>query len=703
VQGDGELKSLKEIVDENFPCCKPGMFTVEMGDHLVDINTEMYNSNKGTADVLDKNGVPSLIIATTTDMEFAHISGYEGRTIPYDDCSAFEAWSKQIKDTETAAALNPLRLFPLLSYDPRRYRLPDEKLPKDNGCETWDKLFARIVGCRDSADEINKIWFGFCLNPFLGFRPFDEFCEHLPRFYKKCADNHIPILARCVPGGIITHDAKVYKDFDDGKAIERTEKSKKRHEMILKEGLSSHQNVPLSSNMYCGKERIVDDSDLDHFYGNYGHPRNWIPVLKYFPDLRLCLGGFGGSRLWQYISASELATDDEVPGREWIACINKLTRYKNVYADISGLNIYDPLVRFTLLRLLDAIKYDHEEFKHLKYKLIFGSDWYLTHLMYNMNYSDYCREFKEVFDYVDESGRLWERVSLINPWNFYVLSGDKINTMHNELKNPIGNLRVNITMLDKMKEVFDGSEETGSLVKYIYGRNKAYPAMIPEKPDEMDEDLAAVEMASSNIFGISLAKFTTDNDRAYIRGSPTDSKIRNLEKEPIAGQTRFDCSGWVAYCINKVYRNVFGKGLIINSSFYQNIIQGNTDAMIKYADEHGGIRTLKPTYRDKLLHTHSLKRMCNNCELKPQIGDLALWEGHVEIVIEVDGEKFRTSGSSGQASRNDPVPTQKPLDGMQKYMFNNSADASLRSWGTNGRQREGVFLGFWTIELSNGN
>jgi hypothetical protein len=43
----------------------------------------------------------------------------------------------------------------------------------------------------------------------------------------------------------------------------------------------------------------------------------------------------------------------------------------------------------------------YNEFKHLKYKLIFGSGWYLTHLtdMNNgVDYSGYCGKFKQLFN-----------------------------------------------------------------------------------------------------------------------------------------------------------------------------------------------------------------------------------------------------------------------------------------------------------------
>jgi predicted TIM-barrel fold metal-dependent hydrolase len=290
------------------------------------------------------------------------------------------------------------------------------------------------------------------MNPFLGFRPFDEYCEHLPRFYKKCADNDIPILAHCAPWGFVAYDVDCYRE----ELSKRIDKSNVRHEMMLREGMSSSKNNALSSCMYCGDEGVVGDKyeSQNHFYMNYGHPRNWIPVLEYFPNLRLCLSGFGGNSEWQragWFGNGNSDTNESLPTRQWLRCIIKLTaKYENVYADLSGLNIYDDKVRSGLLEMLRLIQdKEHEGFKHLKDKLIFGSGWYLTGLTdvskggrsigdgvpTGHSYGNYCREFKNLFSISDVgcNGALWERVSLINAWNFYGFSEDKFAKIDNEL------------------------------------------------------------------------------------------------------------------------------------------------------------------------------------------------------------------------------------------------------------------------------
>jgi len=484
--------------------------TEGLANFLVDLNTRMYNkyNNRSWRTLMNINEkyIPSLIIVSTMDMDLAHLSGYDGVFIkpsPLDrgDNLRYQRWSSQIDDVEGAVVHNPLRLYPLFSYDPRRYRLPCSG-KVDNNWKTWREPFARIVGCNDPIKDDKKFWLGFCMNPSLGFRPFDECCEHLPEFYKLCQTYDIPILAHCAPGGITTHEARSgeYEIFN--KRILKTRLAKKKE-----------RNKKYCTSNYYGQERVVDDNDLNYFYMNYGHPRNWIPVLEHCPNLRLCFAGFGGNSEWYHSSMNGWAktigvTGNQLPPRDWISCIIKLTKYENVYADISGLNISVRGIYDGLRRMLHLIESNHKDFKHLKYKLIFGSSWYLTSMRGvpsredsdHDSYGSYCNNFKTLFYDVgkefNNNGVLWERVSLINPWNFYGLSADKINKMHSVLKTSRG---VFSDMLTPIKELLVGGPDKikVELAKYIADYNKEHPDVdAKNRATEIDNNLIASEKLS---------------------------------------------------------------------------------------------------------------------------------------------------------------------------------------------------------------
>ncbi|MDR0331243.1 MAG: hypothetical protein LBH93_05995 [Chitinispirillales bacterium] len=486
---------------------------------LDELEKEEKRLRKAMTDV-DRKDIPSLIIVHTMDMEFAHFGGYDGELIyqedketgqvfykehgqglvclDEDDALMFQNWEWQISDVEAVVAKNQSRILPMFSYDPRRYGLSNREALGNKCCEAWNKPFARIVGHKDSDANVKKIWLGFCMNPALGFRPFDEFCEHLPRFYRECEKEGIPILAHCAPEGLTTHDAEYYP----GNLDERIAKSKERHETILKEKLSSYQGDALCASMYYGREQVIDGKydGLGSFYMHYGHPRNWIPVLEHCPDLCLCLTGFGGNREWQ--RANWPNNGATLPTSHWLRCIIKLTAiYKNVYADLSGLNIYDKKIRNGLLRMLElAQDEESDEFKHLKHKLIFSSGGYLTYLTeasrggkgidggdaVRHSYSNYCNEFKKLFYVADKEGmgKLWEYVSAINPWKFYALSEEKFNKMHEELSK---------SAEGQNSGTYELSQELRDYCAYMSGGNNDGTSWEPWEPICDDPDLGPYE------------------------------------------------------------------------------------------------------------------------------------------------------------------------------------------------------------------
>jgi len=466
-----------------------------VGVFLVGLNTETYKKIIGNTNREAQNDIPSMIISSTVDMRLENLDGY--KRCFEEDSGVIGSWEDQINDTIAAVIAKPLRLFPLFSYDPRRYKLLDEDICKANepfahiigskhsdyekNSRLWYEPFAHIVGSGDSRVDVKKIWLGFCMNPFLGFRPFDElYYKNLLEFYKKCQKEQIPILTHCAPDGIITHIARDYQWFDRENTGCRNRNGEKRNE-IIQGKLEEHNENEFRSNMYQGRRSVVDnDFSLDHFYRNYGHPRNWIPILKYCPSLHLCLAGLGGNREWQHPDMSKWARagdekrkNIEFLKREWIRCIIKLTaKYMNVYTDISGLNIGNDTIRDRLKKLLRLVQKGEDDFKHLKYKLIFGSGWYLT----ESTYGEYCNGFKNLFQEVDGSGELWKRVSLINPWNFYALhkmgrNKFKINEIYNTfVKNTSWNVDRN--MLKEMKVKIFGPDpvewyKDAGIIKYI--------------------------------------------------------------------------------------------------------------------------------------------------------------------------------------------------------------------------------------------
>jgi predicted TIM-barrel fold metal-dependent hydrolase len=119
-------------------------------------------------------------------------------------------------------------------------------------------------------------------------------------------------------------------------------------------------------------------------YAERAAPKNWEVVLKKYPDLRLCLGHWGG--IWDQCSENGCTNDDQAwPGQ--ILTLLKATKadgvtpaYKNLYVDVGDFS-------GVMMRWRDETKKAQETCKYLKpllsnnailkSRILYGSDWML--------------------------------------------------------------------------------------------------------------------------------------------------------------------------------------------------------------------------------------------------------------------------------------------------------------------------------------
>jgi len=461
--------------------------TNSIGNTLVKLNTKMYNKKMQISKNINKKDIPSLIIASTMDMGWTNWDVYKKSFGDESNYNIGGDWDKLVKETVATVVANPLRLFPLFSYEPRRYK--DDGDDSKPNRSLWSEPFAHIVGNGGEANKGKDVWLGFCMNPQFGFRPFDESLGFLTMFYERCARENIPILAHCAPDGIASYRAREYDWFDRDDGIARTD-----------------------SDIFRGNDIIVDDRRLDHFCVNYGHPRNWIPVLRRYNALRLCLAGFGGNSEWGHEEMSRWnGRDLATLQREWIRCIIKLTKYGNVYADFSGIDISDNNIKNRFMDMLRLIISSDGDFAHLKYKLIFGSGWYLT----EYDYEKYCDEFKTLFYNAvgkEKGWKLWERVSLINPWKFYGFDKN-IDALHSVLD---ANKKVNRTMLEKMHKVFFGTNKIVDSIKQCSVCDPEPPLLPNEESGDLGRSLMPARSNPTILCSIfKMFNIEHDNEKSY--------------------------------------------------------------------------------------------------------------------------------------------------------------------------------------------
>jgi predicted TIM-barrel fold metal-dependent hydrolase len=417
--------------------------TTEIGKCAVEAIDETFGpkGNIRQSDHYKNADLFTFLVTMMMDMEYAHIAGYKGQTIYHEDESpwyyferesgalpenkgkkvllpgenqkTFSAWKKQLDETIEAIKNDPFRLIGMYHYEPRRWNYAKS--------HPFDDL--RIYGpwsypFRNVATKTNKgLFIGFKVYPSLGYQPLDKRLPYMHDkskdgdcFYARCEQEGIPILSHCSPGGMTTHELPFYLDNDAGKPV----------------NLSNNQEPVADSQSPRDATAVAIDRQkfaIDHFYGNYVHPRSWRKVLSQFPKLKLCLAHFGG----QEFSLGKKS--------DWVKEIIDLAKeYPNVYTDVSCWSLDEYKEVFSEIL-------GNEQYAHLKDKILFGTDWYMTLVaLSGKSYKEFCEGFWEFFQGIPDGMDLWTRFTFLNPFEFYgfndkAITGNLYKSLKENLKN----------------------------------------------------------------------------------------------------------------------------------------------------------------------------------------------------------------------------------------------------------------------------
>lgn len=125
---------------------------------------------------------------------------------------------------------------------------------------------------------------------------------------------------------------------------------------------------------HCSRGGVQGRHVDDYFADRYTRPDAYLPVLRAFPQMRLCLAHFGGQRDWRAYA------DGVEPSGEanWQVRIRRMIGsgdYPNLWTDISyTLFHFDDYIPFLRLFLTG----EDEATDRLRQRVLFGSDFYMT-------------------------------------------------------------------------------------------------------------------------------------------------------------------------------------------------------------------------------------------------------------------------------------------------------------------------------------
>jgi predicted TIM-barrel fold metal-dependent hydrolase len=413
--------------------------TTEIGNCAVAAIDETFGLKSiiGQSDLYRDSDLFTFLVMQMMDMEYAHLAGYSGQTIYHEDESpwyyyerqsgkdpenkgkkilllgenqkTFSKWKDQYLQTVAAMKINPLRLIGMYNYAPPRWNYSKSTFLDGNFQRgPWNHPLNQI------ATKTNQgLFIGIKVYPSLGHKPLDEHFPYMHDrlkdgdcFYARCEREGIPILSHCSPGGMTTHELPFYMEYN-----------------TLKPTYSAQSQFMPSTVAPADATNQVSSDDTPEkaanwFYENHVHPRAWRKVLQQFPKLKLCLAHFGGELF-------PLGTSSE-----WVKEIIDLTKeYPNVYTDFSCWDLGKSKETFAALLA-------NEQNKHLKDKVLFGTDWYMTLVaLGGKSYRKFVEEFWDFFNEIPDGISLWTRFTFLNPFEFYGFNDpDILNNMIAALK-----------------------------------------------------------------------------------------------------------------------------------------------------------------------------------------------------------------------------------------------------------------------------
>ncbi len=257
-----------------------------------------------------------------------------------------------LEEMKTIREKYPSKFLPFVAIDPNNPR----------HFELFEKAFSK---------EYN--YFGVKIYPSLGYLP-----SHpaLMQIFEICAKYNIPVTTHCGSGNV----------------------------HIQKNNL----NLPNFVVQENGKLKLRRDKKTFFFKKQYetffNNPKNWEPVLRAFPNLRLNLSHFGGEKEWD----SKYFTHKT----NLYSTIDLMERYKNVYTDVSYI-FHNEKMSQEFLKI-----YENNEI--LRERILYGSDFPMIFI------EGSYKELRSHFT-TEIGTKIMQQISVKNPLDFLNLT-EIINT-----------------------------------------------------------------------------------------------------------------------------------------------------------------------------------------------------------------------------------------------------------------------------------
>lgn len=292
---------------------------------------------------------------------------------------SFVNYETQLEEVKNIKRLYPDTLYPFLSIDPRHVA--------NSNMVTWSKAY--FEKGFEYKGVVYPYFCGLKLYPALGYFPFDP---RLLEMYEYAEQKGLPIMSHCTRVGsqyignyiesLIPREPAMLGNLED------EEIKKSRTDIYARIArYYSVDNSKKKENWIKNNKKGKNDFACDLF----GHPENYISIMRTFPNLKICLAHMGGANEIRMLTdlKNEKGNEDlllarEYDGVQWFDKIWELMKkYPNLYTDISytvsSFESDKPEEANKILNRVLQLMGDTDNFGNsLSKRVLFGTDFFMT-------------------------------------------------------------------------------------------------------------------------------------------------------------------------------------------------------------------------------------------------------------------------------------------------------------------------------------
>jgi uncharacterized protein len=273
------------------------------------------------------------------------------------------SYATQLEEVKEIKRYYPSHFFPFLGVDPRH--------KSGKQLVEWAKPYFE-TGVKDKASgNVYPFFCGIKLYPALGFFPFDVRLDDL---YAYAQEKNLPVMTHCTRVGsqYIGENIQSLIPKNPDMIMVNNDIEVEVTRASIHARIAAYYDKGWVKNSKLGNNDLACDL--------FGHPENYIPVTKKFPNLKICLAHMGGSEEIVNSTKGELSSIREVDPTSWFDHIKQMmVKYPSLYTDVSyTISDFHSIDSDVYKNVVSFLGTQDQRGQSLGNRVLFGTDFFMT-------------------------------------------------------------------------------------------------------------------------------------------------------------------------------------------------------------------------------------------------------------------------------------------------------------------------------------